>query len=202
MRPRRAFAAVLAALIIGGAGGLGGIWVVDRVLERARAPHEVVVASPPLRFEVPHDWHAADRHGDPADEWVKQSAALQRLTPEDYLAGLEATVVATEVGPASGGRGQSLDVQRTTFAALPTREQVTQQLAGQGMRVDDVRSVTTPAGPVVVSRTTLVLPVGSVSMELLHVVSAGHVVVITISAVDGGDVELVTSGVLATLRTS
>lgn len=134
-------------------------------MRAVRAPHELVVASPALRFALPDGWHRYERPADPSAAWVREAAATQHYTARDYVEQLAASTLASAVGPASGGRYQVVDVQTSGFAALPTAE-------------------------------------GRTDTEVIHLVSHGKALMITVSAVGAGDVEAVTAEILTILRTS
>ena len=185
---------VLVALLMGVSGFLG--------VRAVRAPHELVVASPALRFALPDGWHRYERPADPSAAWVREAAATQHYTARDYVEQLAASTLASAVGPASGGRYQVVDVQTSGFAALPTAEQVTSRMTQQAMQVDGTRTVSTGAGEVVVARGHYPLAEGRTDTEVIHLVSHGKALMITVSAVGAGDVEAVTAEILATLRTS
>jgi hypothetical protein len=185
---------VLVALLVGVSGGLG--------LRAARAPHELVVAAPPVRFELPADWHRYDRSGDLGEPYVREAAARQGFTMPDYVAKIRASTLATAVGPASEGRYQSIDVQKGGFSRLPTTQEITSQMTRLAMEVDGTHSVSTAAGEVLVAQAHYPVAEGRAETEVIHLLTHGEGVMITVSAVGGGDVEAVVAQVLATLRTT
>jgi hypothetical protein len=185
---------VLVALLVGVSGGLG--------LRAARAPHELVVADPPVRFELPAGWHRYDRSGDLGEPYVREAAARQGFTMQDYVAKIRASTLATAVGPASEGRYQSIDVQKGGFSRLPTTQEITSQMTRLAMEVDGTHSVSTAAGEVLVAQAHYPVAEGRAKTEVIHLLTHGEGVMITVSAVGGGDVEAVVAQVLATLRTT
>ncbi|WP_457254439.1 hypothetical protein [Pedococcus sp. P5_B7] len=185
---------VLVALLVGVSGFLG--------VRAVRGPLELVVADPPLRFALPAGWHRYDRSGDRSEAYVREAAARQGYTPEEFVAQLEASTLATAVGPVSGGRYQSIDVQKGGFSRLPTPEQVTSEMTRLAMEVDGTRTVSTGAGEVLVAQAHYPVAEGRTDTEVIHLVTRGQGLMITVSSVGGGDVAAVTADVLATLHTS
>lgn len=191
----------LLALLFAGAGVTAAV-AIGAAWSEHSAPHAVALTSPPVRFDLPRGWGPRDRTGKPSDDWVKEAAATQGFTPEEYVAKTRASMLASEVGPPVGGRYQTVDVQKGGFTSLPTTAEVEARLLSLGFRVDDVRTVTTPAGQVVVARARVTLRDGEVSTRVVHLVSDGIGVQITVSAMGPGDVAAVTDEILATLHTS
>jgi hypothetical protein len=190
---------VLVLLFLGAAatavGALGSAW------SDHRGPHPVVLASPPLEFDLPSGWVARDRIGSASDAWVREAAAKQGFTAEEYVRRTRESMLLSVLGPPAGGRYQTVDVQKGGFTVLPTHDDIRDRLTSFGFEVEDVSDLATPAGPVVLTRSHTTLGAGVVSTREVYVVSHGTGLVITVSAVGGGDVVPVTDGILGSLRT-
>jgi hypothetical protein len=185
---------VLVAVLLGVSGVLG--------VRAAGAPHELAVADPPLSFTLPSGWHRYERTVDPSQAYIREAAALQGFTVEDFIAQLEASTVATAVGPVSGGRYQVIDVQRGSFSRLPTAAEATRRMTRLALEVDGTRTVSTGVGEVLVARGHYPVAEGRTDTEVIHLVTHGKGLLITVSAVGRGDVEAVTADILATVHTS
>ena len=185
---------VLVALLMGVSGFLG--------VRAARAPHELVVANPAVRFALPAGWHRYDRSANASEAYIREAAARQGYSAERYVSQLEASTLASAVGPTSGLRYQVIDVQKSGFSRLLTADQLTERMFQQALSLDDLRTVSTGGGRVVVVHGHYPVAEGTAHAEVIHLVSHGTGLMITVSAVGKGDVEAVTAGILATLRTS
>jgi len=190
---------ILVVLFVGSFAGAA--LALSEAISLHRGPHAVLLTRPPLAFDLPPGWHTRERLGKPTDDWVREAAAKEGFTPEEFIAESRASMLSSQVGPVTGGRYQTVDVQKGGFATLPTAGEVEQSLTARGFQVDRVREVPTPAGQVLLAQARIRLSDGEVQTRLVHMVSHGTGVVITVSAVGGGNVVPVTDGILATLRT-